>query len=161
MDASETNLKLTFREMGHEDLDVVVQNETRSYAYPWSREIFADCLRSGYDCRIATYEHSIVGHSVLSAAAGESHLLNVCIKRDQQGKGLGRILVQHMLHRARILGADVLFLEVRPTNLVAQRLYASLGFREIGVHENYYPSSAGREDARVLALDLGDLDVAD
>lgn len=137
-----------------EDLVAVVENETRAYVYPWTHGIFKDCLASGYDCRIASYKQHIVGHAVMTSAVGESHLLNVCIKRDQQGNGLGRIFMGHVVERARALGARVLYLEVRPTNVVALRLYESLGFREIGVRKDYYPSSVGREDANVLALDL-------
>jgi ribosomal-protein-alanine N-acetyltransferase len=50
--------------------------------------------------------------------------------------------------------ADVVFLEVRPSNVVACDLYRSLGFNEIGVRRNYYPAQKGHEDALVMALDL-------
>ena len=48
----------------------------------------------------------------------------------------------------------MLFLEVRPSNVVAARLYESMGFNEVGVRKDYYPAPIGHEDARVLALDL-------
>ena len=70
--------KIAFREMTDADLDEVLQVEFLSYAFPWSRGIFRDCLKSGYDCRVLCVEGDIVGHSVMSAAAGEAHLLNVC-----------------------------------------------------------------------------------
>jgi len=47
-----------------------------------------------------------------------------------------------------------MFLEVRPSNLVAYKLYEKLGFNEVGIRENYYPAFAGREDAVVLAKEL-------
>jgi ribosomal-protein-alanine N-acetyltransferase len=56
--------------------------------------------------------------------------------------------------RAHARGASALFLEVRPSNVVAGSLYDSLGFNEIGLRKNYYPSHIGHEDARVLAVDL-------
>ncbi|MEJ2087830.1 MAG: hypothetical protein P8Y69_05030 [Gammaproteobacteria bacterium] len=55
---------------------------------------------------------------------------------------------------ARAAGAGALFLEVRPSNVVAAKLYDSLGFSEVGVRKGYYPAPIGQEDARVLALDL-------
>ena len=145
---------MTFREMVVSDVDAVMENETRAYVYPWTHGIFKDCLSAGYDCRVALYQEQIVGHAIMTFGAGESHLLNVCVRRDQQGKGFGRLLIHHVLDRARILGAEILFLEVRPTNAVAIKLYQSLGFREIGIRKDYYPSAIGREDAQMLALEL-------
>ncbi len=97
---------------------------------------------------------TLLGHGVLSIAAGESHLLNVCIAPEFQGEGLGRILVEHMLKCAENKGAARTFLEVRPSNIVAIKLYHSTGFIQIGERSGYYPGHEGREDALVLALDF-------
>jgi len=81
-------------------------------------------------------------------------LLNLCVRRDRQGLGYGRTLALHMMTRAHRRKASMLFLEVRPSNVIAGNLYESLGFREIGIRRNYYPAQTGHEDARVLALDV-------
>ncbi len=140
--------------MQADDLDAVLVVERRAYAFPWTQTIFADCLKAGYECRVACFETHIVGHAVLSCAAGEAHLLNICIGRDKQGQGFGRELVHHMLERAKLRGAAKLYLEVRPSNRVAIGLYESLGFAHVGTRNDYYPSELGREDALVLALPL-------
>ena len=140
--------------MGEDDLAQVVANELHAYEFPWTLGVFRDCLAAGQECRVALAEGEIVGHGVVSFGAGEAHLLNVCIRRQSQGQGHGRALVLHLLERARAREADVLFLEVRPSNHVAGNLYETLGFREIGVRRNYYPAHTGHEDARVLVLDL-------
>lgn len=149
-------VELDFRilPMSFGDVSQVVRNERLSYSHPWSDGIFNDCLQSGNDCWLIKRQNKILGHAILSVAAGESHLLNVCIAPDYQGEGLGRILVEHILKCARGKDAERIFLEVRPTNQVAIQLYASLGFKEIGVRKGYYPAVDGREDALVLALDL-------
>lgn len=146
---------ISFRTMLPDDLDQVVENEQRSYQFPWTRGNFSDCLAAKYECRLLLLDAQIIGHGILSVGAREGHLLNVCVRRDQQGHGYGRALVVHMLERAKARGADMLFLEVRPSNLVAVNLYRSLGFNEIGVRRNYYPAQSGHEDAQVMALDLG------
>ena len=46
------------------------------------------------------------------------------------------------------------FLEVRPSNTAAIRLYLSLGFEQVGVRRGYYQALGGREDAAVLKLTL-------
>ena len=151
--------ELLFRRMRSDDLEEVMQNETRGYAFPWTRGIFLECLAARYQTRVMSLkdengQEKIIGHTVLTAAAGEAHLLNVCISRDYQGEGLGRLLVEHILDRARLLNVEVVFLEVRPSNRVAIELYHSMGFNEIGLRENYYPAHIGQEDAKVLALQL-------
>lgn len=145
-----------FRKMQREDLPQVLENERLGYTHPWSRGIFEDCLVNGHECWLCIRSGKVVGHGVLSVAAGESHLLNVCIHPDCQGNGLGRALVEHMLECARTKYATRVFLEVRPSNLVAYRLYEKLGFNEVGVRANYYPAFFGREDALLLAKELLD-----
>ena len=148
-----------FRRMRRGDLDAVMQNETRSYAFPWTRGIFLECLASHYHSWVMSLlddsgEEKIIGHCVISSAAGEAHLLNVCVCRDFQGEGFGRQLVEYMIEVIRGLNASVVFLEVRPSNHVAIELYESLGFNEIGIRKNYYPAHIGQEDAKILALQL-------
>ena len=151
--------KAIFRRMQLVDLDAVMRNETRAYAFPWTRGVFSECLTARYQSSVMyldtpAEEQQIIGHAVLTVAAGEAHLLNVCVDRDCQGEGYGRQLVVHMLDLARSLAVEVVFLEVRPSNRVAVSLYDSLGFNEIGIRKNYYPAHLGHEDARVFALQL-------
>ncbi|HIE88845.1 MAG: ribosomal protein S18-alanine N-acetyltransferase [bacterium] len=136
------------------DLPDVLRNERRGYTHPWTEGIFRDCLRNGQECWLLMCSDQNVGHGILSVAAGESHLLNVCVHPDFQGHGFGRILVEHLLERARTREASTIFLEVRPSNVAACELYDKLGFNEVGIRENYYPSNVGREDALVLAKEL-------
>lgn len=136
------------------DLPDVLRNERRSYTHPWTEGIFRDCIRNGQECWLLMCSDQNVGHGILSVAAGESHLLNVCVHPDFQGHGFGRILVEHLLERARTGEASTIFLEVRPSNVAACELYDKLGFNEVGIRENYYPSNIGREDALVLAKEL-------
>jgi len=147
---------LIFRPMSFTDLDQVVENEVRSYAFPWTRGVFSDCLRSDYECWVLACGQQLIGHGILSVGADEAHLLNLCIRRDRQGEGHGRALALHMLERARARRAGLIVLEVRPTNRVALALYHSLGFRQIGRRPGYYPAEKGHEDAEVLALALGE-----
>ena len=142
------------RRMQLADLPDVLRNERLGYMHPWTEGIFRDCLRNGQECWLLMSSNLNVGHGILSIAAGESHLLNVCVNPDFQGHGFGRILVEHVLERARAGKASTIFLEVRPSNVAACELYDKLGFNEVGIRENYYPSKVGREDALVLAKEL-------
>ena len=144
----------TIRRMLDSDLDVVLTNERRAYTHPWSEGIFRDCLKNGNDCFVLEASSRLIGHGVLSVGAGEAHLLNVCVHPDCHGHGFGCTLVEHLIQEARNSRATTMFLEVRPSNVVACKLYENLGFNEVGVRENYYPAFKGREDALVLAIEL-------
>jgi ribosomal-protein-alanine N-acetyltransferase len=87
-------------------------------------------------------------------AAGEAHLLNLGIAHDWQSQGLGRKFLRHLIEVARVDRADMMFLEVRPSNAKAIQLYLSEGFNEIGMRRNYYPAASGREDAILMGLSL-------
>ncbi|MBI1733404.1 MAG: ribosomal protein S18-alanine N-acetyltransferase [Gammaproteobacteria bacterium] len=136
------------------DLDDVLAIEQRGYEFPWSRAIFEDCLRVGYCCWLLEWDGVIAGHAVMSVAVGEAHILNLCIDPALQRRGLGRHLLDHMVELAVDHRAQTMFLEVRPSNQAAQRLYQGAGFDEVGMRRNYYPARASREDAIIMARQL-------
>ena len=142
------------RVMDEADLDLVMRIEQRAYPFPWTRGIFRDCLRAGYPAWVLEQEGELIGYGVLSIAAGEAHVLNVCVAPEAQGRGLGRKLVRAFLHLARGRGVQRVFLEVRPSNRGAIALYHDEGFNEIGRRPRYYPARDGREDAIVMAIEL-------
>jgi [ribosomal protein S18]-alanine N-acetyltransferase len=142
------------RPMQPADLGTVLEIELRAYPFPWTRGIFEDCLRAGYPCWVLQDGARIIGYAVLSVAAGEGHVLNVCVDPALQRRGHGRRLLHALLHLARGRGAQRLFLEVRPSNPAAIALYESEGFNEIGRRPRYYPAHDGREDAIVMAMEL-------
>uniref|UniRef100_A0A0U1PBG9 [Ribosomal protein bS18]-alanine N-acetyltransferase n=1 Tax=Mizugakiibacter sediminis TaxID=1475481 RepID=A0A0U1PBG9_9GAMM len=96
----------------------------------------------------------VIGYGILSVAAGEAHVLNVCVTPAEQGRGHGRRLLQRLIDLARWHGAERVFLEVRPSNAHAIAMYERAGFNEIGRRPNYYPAARGREDAIVMAMEL-------
>ncbi|NQV69720.1 MAG: ribosomal protein S18-alanine N-acetyltransferase [Pseudohongiella sp.] len=142
------------RSMRSSDIDLVVQNEVAAYAHPWSKRIFIDCLRAGYQCWVLANKQQIVAHGVMSVAIGECHLLTLCVQPDFQRQGYGKKLFKLLLDRAEKLEAKVCFLEVRHSNQTAITLYRSMGFVQIGERKNYYPGKEGREDAKIMSCDL-------
>lgn len=140
--------------MREEDIGTVASIEKDAYGFPWTPGIFRDCLRVGYWCRVFEQCGVIDAYGILSITAGECHILNLCVRVDVQGRGIGRKVLAHMLAHARRQGADTAFLEVRPSNPAAIRLYRDFGFTEAGVRKRYYPAAKGREDALIMALTL-------
>lgn len=142
------------RPMRLEDLTRVLAIENRAYEFPWTEPIFKNCLKAGYSMWVLDSATAMYGFGVLSAAAGEAHILNLCVDPRFQGTGLGRRLLNRMIDLARWHQAERVFLEVRPSNSRAIALYHRAGFCEIGHRPNYYPRRGGREDAVVMAKEL-------
>ncbi|MDR9436334.1 MAG: ribosomal protein S18-alanine N-acetyltransferase [Thiohalophilus sp.] len=144
------------RAMTPTDLDEVMAIEEAIYNFPWTRGIFRDCLAVGYPCRVLQIEGRLQAYAILSIAAGEAHILTLCVNPESHRRGYGELLLGDIVQLARERRVDSVYLEVRPSNQAAIRLYEKTGFQEIGIRPDYYPDEFGREDALVMALSLGD-----
>ncbi|HEY5602902.1 MAG TPA: ribosomal protein S18-alanine N-acetyltransferase [Gammaproteobacteria bacterium] len=142
------------RPMSGKDLDDIMALETKNYDFPWTRQIFADCLRVGYLCQVCELGNELAGYCIVSTGASEAHVLNLCIAQSLRRKGLGEHLLAHMLKLAKQRKVGTVFLEVRPSNQAAIALYDKMGFNQIGTRLDYYPAKVGREDAIILAKSL-------
>ena len=142
------------RPMQPADLAQVLQIEQASYRYPWSRKIFEDCLANAYYCWVLEQDTEIQAYTIWSLALDEAHVLNLCVSVVKRRQGLGRDLLQKLCAYAYKKGARSLFLELRPSNQAAFRVYQNAGFCEVGLRKAYYPASNGREDALIMAKSL-------
>jgi ribosomal-protein-alanine N-acetyltransferase len=142
------------RTMLHDDVAQVADIERRSYEFPWSHGVFRDCLLAGYHCIVIEREDRAVGYSILSIAAGEAHILNLCVDPKFRQLGYGEGLLEEILERAENAEVREVFLEVRPSNSKAIALYNKKGFRQVASRPAYYQAREGREDAAVLAKRL-------
>ena len=146
------------RTMVHDDLALVSDIERRSYEFPWSHGVFRDCLLAGYSCIVVERGDLVVGYGILSVAAGEAHILNLCIDPNYRQLGYADRLLDEILVRARRAEVTEIFLEVRPSNESAIALYQKKGFRQIAYRPAYYQAREGREDAAVLSKVLKRID---
>lgn len=144
--------EIQLRELSLEDVPRLAAIESRAYLSGWTAGIFADCLRVGYQAWGLSARGELFGYGLISVAAGESHLLNLAIDPPYQRQGHGKRLLRHLFQVALDKHAACMFLEVRPSNLSARRLYGKAGFRQLGRRTDYYPAPTqqGREDALVL-----------
>ena len=136
------------------DLKAVSRVESASYEYPWSLGIFRDCMLAGYYSIVLDVGGAVTGYAIMSTAASEAHILNICVHPAARRYGFGRRLLNALLVKAHELQVEQAFLEVRPSNKPALNLYRSAGFVEIGVRPAYYQAPYGREDALLLSAAL-------
>ena len=91
--SSSSGTQFFARTMRHSDLDLVVKNEAAAYAHPWTKRIFIDCLRAGYQAWVLANKQEIAAHGVMSVAVEECHLLTLCVHPAFQRMGYGRKLL--------------------------------------------------------------------
>ena len=145
---------VAIRTMRHEDLAHVSDIERRSYDFPWSHGVFRDCLLAGYHCIVLERDGDVAGYGILSVAAGEAHILNLCVDPAYRSLGYGERMLDEILFRARSTAVCEVFLEVRPSNTNALALYRKKGFHKVAKRPAYYQAHDGREDADVLVKKL-------
>ena len=150
MNSSSENYCL--RPMRHADVDAVYVVEKMVHPFPWSKQIFHDCLTVGYEAWVIQARDELLGFALISHAANESHILNVSVVPSAQGKGLGKQLLQQLLLVAKKKQSRVIYLEVRASNAAAIALYTKAGFAQNGERKDYYPANDGREDALIFSI---------
>lgn len=145
---------IIIRPMQQDDVEGVMEIENVVCEFPWTANIFSDCIKVGYGCWVLSEDNKVLGYGLLSLSAGEGHVLNLCIKPSHHHQGLGTWMMKHLINQTRRQAAGSIYLEVRVSNQHAIDLYHKLGFTQIGERKDYYPARNGREDARVLSLSL-------
>ena len=150
------NRHLQLRPMSVNDLAAVAALEAEvfgpSHHEPWSEQVFADDLAEpGHVWWVAHDEGQIVGYAGAVHVAGDMQISNVAVAQARRREGIAARLLARVTYDGQMLGATVSSLEVDVDNTAAQRLYARLGYKEIGCRPNYY--GAGH-DALIMEAPL-------
>jgi len=148
-------LRLDTRAMEESDIATVAAIERNANTFPWTLKNFSDCLTAGHQSWVYYDDNDvIVGFTVVQKVVDELHLLNLCVKKEPQGKGIGKLILKSVVDYAGVIDAAMILLEVRQSNMRAQQLYLQSGFNEMAVRKDYYPAQQGREDAILMAKTL-------
>jgi ribosomal-protein-alanine N-acetyltransferase len=149
---------LLIRRAGLADVTAIWAIEQLSFPTPWSRWSFLLELgqRNSYTLVAgppAPQPWQTWGYLIFWVVLEEMHILNLAVHPDYRRRGIARRLLAQGLARARTLGAELAWLEVRPSNRAARALYQSFGFKEVGRRPHYYDDT--KEDALLLTLEWG------
>ena len=136
------------------DLDAVMCIEPMIYSHPWTRGNFADSLNAGHSAWVLVLRGEIIGYALMMLVLDEAQLLNLSVAKTHQKQGWGRVLMEHMIEKAKHYKATNMFLEVRTSNISAIALYENMGFNEMSIRRKYYPAQNGREDAVLMGFAL-------
>ncbi|MBN3063472.1 ribosomal protein S18-alanine N-acetyltransferase [Pectobacterium aquaticum] len=137
------------------DLAQAFKIEQVSHAFPWSEKTFISNQGERYFNLKLEHDGQLAAYAITQVVLDEATLFNIAVHPDHQRQGLGRQLLEHLIDEMERRGILTLWLEVRESNARAIALYESLGFNEVSVRRDYYPTAQGREDAILMALPLG------
>lgn len=140
---------ITFENLSAGHLNEVLEIERLSFTTPWSKFAFVHEIqfeRSVF--KVIRLGNKLVGYGGFWHALDEAHISNIAIHPDYRRRGLGKLLLTHLLEEAVARGAGKASLEVRHSNIAAQEMYKAFGFRVASIRKNYYLDD--REDALVM-----------
>ncbi len=141
--------------MAREHVGGVVSIERAVFPSPWSRASFErECLNEGAASWVALAGDRVVGYVVSWVVCDELHIGNIAVAPAEQGRGVGKALLDHALREAGRRGATLATLEARESNVRAIRLYEHFAFRPVAIRKRYYADSG--EDAIVMIADIGE-----
>ncbi|ASS77269.1 ribosomal-protein-alanine N-acetyltransferase [Tumebacillus algifaecis] len=137
-----------------EDLDRVMEIEHQSFTLPWSREAYEAELTKNHFAKylVATLGDVVVGYAGMWVILDEAHITNIAIDPSVRGRQLGERLMREMMAWSMANGAERMTLEVRVSNLPAQKLYDKLGFQSYGIRKGYYTDN--NEDAMIMWAEM-------
>lgn len=146
--------EFSIREMEYDDIDAVMAIDRTAFLSPWSREIFEQEL---IDNKFADYfvieeANNVVGYVGLWIVEDDAQITNIALLPRYRGYKIGEKLFGYSLQYAIRMGASRLSLEVRETNIVAQKLYRKFGLVPGGIRKGYYPDN--NENAIVMWVNL-------
>ena len=147
----ETTTAVSFRALTEADIPAIVAIEATAFYDAWNENM----LRNELDNALTTYlvmesEGKIIGYAGFWLVAGETQVTPVAGQEELRGLGLGTRLTAAMVNKAWELGAEAVTLEVRESNLAAQKAYLTCGFASEGIRPNYYEDN--HENAVIMWL---------
>ena len=140
-------------DMTMDDVAAVQAVERASFPHPWPGDAFRRELTNNRSARyvVAREAGEVVGYAGLWLMVDEAHITTFAVLPEHRRKRIGERLLVRLFEIAEVMGAEWLTLEVRVSNIPAQRLYEKYGFRRAGVRRRYY--SDNNEDALIMWTD--------
>ena len=154
---SDDQNRYQIRAMAVSDFDAVMEIEQQTWpSRSWGLNAFIDsCNHPRHCCWIledTMGTHRVIGYGIQYAASnGEAHLTTIALRASERGRGLGGVLLRHMIRHARRIYASGVALQVSTSNECAYKLYAAHGFQVVGRLVGYYSTN---EDAYAMRLVL-------
>ena len=144
---------IIIEEMNEADIDRFAEIDQKCFTVPWSRKAFEDEFKNSIAVYFAARnDDECIGYAGFWNVSGEGDITNVAVVEEHRRSGVGSMLIEAVLERAKQLNIEIMTLEVRQSNYKAQGLYKKYGFEVIGTRKRYY--SDNNEDALIMTKQL-------
>ena len=164
MTGNDSRIPVHITPMALDDIPAIMEIERLSNLEPWSEESFVEefhrprsiilVARTGENREVESGTAVVVGYICFWCVADEVQILNIAVHPDHRRHGIGRLLLHDSLNRGRTNKAKFAVLEVRLSNVSAQKLYEKAGFRKVGERPDYY--GVVKEPALLMELEMID-----
>ena len=135
--------------MTETDLDEVMEIEKESFSLPWSRDSYLGELKNNFaNYMVCDYAGDIAAYGGIWVVFEEAHITNVAVAGKFRGQSIGCALMEELENIARAKHAARIFLEVRPSNAAALKMYNKLDYIQTGSRKAYYTDNG--EDALIM-----------
>lgn len=143
-------MTIVVRQMQTVDVSAVHAIEKNVQSHPWSLKQFQDAQQN-YHSMVIEVHGEVKGFCILQPVLDEANLLLMAISKQNQGQGLGYILLEKSIDTLKNQPIQI-FLEVRERNLAAIALYEKMAFHQIDIRKNYYPNQDGTREHAVIMV---------
>ncbi|MBL6693778.1 MAG: ribosomal protein S18-alanine N-acetyltransferase [SAR86 cluster bacterium] len=148
--ATETKIE-NFSEHHLKDVHAI---ESYSNPTPWCIQTFKKILAQRSLSFVIQSEEKLKGFCIASIVLDNCHLQNICVAHQYKRQGLGKRMLDTLVIRCQVTNIRKIILEVRQSNVKAQKFYKDFGFSKIGCRKDYYQLDEEKEDALIMRLPL-------
>lgn len=143
---------MIIRSMDEQDLEKVLEIEHQVFKYCWTKDHYLYELNENPFSYLYVLEENneILGYVGFWIMFEQAQITTIAINPKEQEQGLGYQLLEFAMERIKREQCESITLEVRKSNIKAQKLYQKCGFVECGIRENYYDD----EDAILMGVGI-------
>lgn len=147
-------MSINIRDMEETDAFSIAKLEKECFSDPWPEEIFLHELRENMSAKYIVVEKNdeIIGYGGIWFVSKSGYITNIAVSKKNRNKGVGTKILDVLTEECLKLDMELIILEVRESNIVAQELYGKLGFVSIDIKEKYYTDN--NEDAIIMGKSI-------
>ena len=144
-------MSFEIKRLSEENSAAVAEIEKLCFSNPWSEGTVASEIKSGFSDFFGAFsEEKLAGYIGGRTICGETEIFNVAVSPEFRRNGIGKALIEKFIEAVREKETQVIFLEVRTSNLGAISLYEKAGFVFCGIRKDYYTNP--KENAILMRL---------
>lgn len=145
---------MKIRQIRQTDLEQICAIEAATFSDAWTLQSFEETMKNPESCLLVALEDddTVLGYCCLYTAVDEGEIVNVAVAEAARQRGIGYRLVKVLMTEGQTRGVTFFYLEVRQSNIAAQKLYEKLGFSVAGRRKNFYQKPL--EDALIMTCEV-------